>query len=263
MVAEHDGVVVAAREGDVLATTFHPELTGDRAVHRYFLEADRWAGSWREGRRGDSCPDTRSGPRPNIARRRRTRSARRSSPSCPRHHRGGQEGGDPSPENNASLAAAIAKAKSYSLPKDKIETAIEKAFGGGDGASTRKWSTRATALRAWRSTSSVPPTTATARPLTSACAFTRAGGNLAATGSVAFQFERKGSGLIDPTRGSAMRTNCSWSSTDAGGEDSRTESEWVVYTAALSVMAGKTPHSRTRVLRSRVPNSSWKPTNTD
>lgn len=36
--AVHDGVVVAARQCDLLATTFHPELTGDPRVHRYFLE---------------------------------------------------------------------------------------------------------------------------------------------------------------------------------------------------------------------------------
>lgn len=30
--------VVAARQGDLLATAFHPELTGDTAVHRYFVE---------------------------------------------------------------------------------------------------------------------------------------------------------------------------------------------------------------------------------
>ena len=38
-----------------------------------------------------------------------------------------KEGGDPNPDNNASLAAAIEKAKGYSLPKDKIKTAIDKA----------------------------------------------------------------------------------------------------------------------------------------
>ncbi len=42
--------------------------------------------------------------------------------------------GDPNPENNASLAAAIEKAKGYSLPKDKIKTAIDKAFGSGKDA---------------------------------------------------------------------------------------------------------------------------------
>ena len=29
---------VAVRQGRVLATAFHPELTGDNRVHRYFLE---------------------------------------------------------------------------------------------------------------------------------------------------------------------------------------------------------------------------------
>ncbi|WP_298818186.1 pyridoxal 5'-phosphate synthase glutaminase subunit PdxT [Chloroflexus sp.] len=33
-----DGSVVAARQGRLLATTFHPELTGDDRVHRLFLE---------------------------------------------------------------------------------------------------------------------------------------------------------------------------------------------------------------------------------
>ena len=43
-------------------------------------------------------------------------------------------GGDPLPENNASLAAAVAKAKAQSMPKDKIKTAIDKAFGSGKDA---------------------------------------------------------------------------------------------------------------------------------
>ena len=33
-----DGRVVAARQGHWLATAFHPELTGDDRLHRYFLE---------------------------------------------------------------------------------------------------------------------------------------------------------------------------------------------------------------------------------
>ena len=31
------GAIVAVREGNLLATSFHPELTGDNAVHEYFL----------------------------------------------------------------------------------------------------------------------------------------------------------------------------------------------------------------------------------
>jgi len=32
-----DGIIVAAKQGHFLATSFHPELTGDDRFHRYFL----------------------------------------------------------------------------------------------------------------------------------------------------------------------------------------------------------------------------------
>jgi 5'-phosphate synthase pdxT subunit len=32
-----DGTIVAARQGRLLATSFHPELTHDERFHRYFL----------------------------------------------------------------------------------------------------------------------------------------------------------------------------------------------------------------------------------
>ncbi|HKV25596.1 MAG TPA: pyridoxal 5'-phosphate synthase glutaminase subunit PdxT [Candidatus Acidoferrum sp.] len=38
ILAEYGGNPVLVRKGDLLATTFHPELTDDPAVHRYFLE---------------------------------------------------------------------------------------------------------------------------------------------------------------------------------------------------------------------------------
>lgn len=37
------GRVVAVRQGSVLATAFHPEVTGDHRVHRYFLDVVREA----------------------------------------------------------------------------------------------------------------------------------------------------------------------------------------------------------------------------
>ncbi len=33
-----DGTIVAARQGNLLVTSFHPELTGDARFHRYFVE---------------------------------------------------------------------------------------------------------------------------------------------------------------------------------------------------------------------------------
>ncbi|MEE3850488.1 pyridoxal 5'-phosphate synthase glutaminase subunit PdxT [Gordonia sp. LSe1-13] len=36
--------IVAVRQGNVLATSFHPEVTGDRRVHRYFVDMVRASG---------------------------------------------------------------------------------------------------------------------------------------------------------------------------------------------------------------------------
>ena len=41
--ASHRGECVMAREGSVLVATFHPELTDDPTVHRYFAEMVRYA----------------------------------------------------------------------------------------------------------------------------------------------------------------------------------------------------------------------------
>ena len=38
MLARHAGDPVLAREGTVLVATFHPELTPDLTVHRYFCQ---------------------------------------------------------------------------------------------------------------------------------------------------------------------------------------------------------------------------------
>ena len=37
VLARHDGHVVLCRRGRILAASFHPELTADRRLHRYFL----------------------------------------------------------------------------------------------------------------------------------------------------------------------------------------------------------------------------------
>jgi 5'-phosphate synthase pdxT subunit len=41
LAALEDGRIVAARQGHLLATSFHPELTSDDRFHRYFLEMSR------------------------------------------------------------------------------------------------------------------------------------------------------------------------------------------------------------------------------
>ncbi|MBQ0984188.1 pyridoxal 5'-phosphate synthase glutaminase subunit PdxT [Streptomyces sp. F63] len=43
VLAVHDGHTVAVRQGNLLATSFHPELTGDHRVHALFAEMARGA----------------------------------------------------------------------------------------------------------------------------------------------------------------------------------------------------------------------------
>lgn len=106
-------------------------------------------------------------------------------------------GGNPDPEHNAALAAAIAKARSYSLPKDRIETAIQKAFSSGEGDDYEEvvyegYGPSGIAFYVHALTDNRNRTAADVRS-----AFTRAGGTLAASGAVAFQFERKGEIVVD------------------------------------------------------------------
>lgn len=146
-------------------------------------------------------------------------------------------GGDPSPENNASLAAAIAKAKSYSLPKDKIESAIAKAFGAGEGANYEEvvyegYGPAGVALYVEALTDNRNRTAADVRS-----AFTRAGGNLGATGSVAFQFERQGQITVEKAA-DFDEDETMMLVADAGGEDLEVgEEEVLVYTAPADLMA--------------------------
>jgi len=147
-------------------------------------------------------------------------------------------GGDPNPENNASLAAAIAKAKSYSLPKDKIDNAIAKAFGAGADAAIydeviyEGYGPAGVALYVEALTDNRNRTAADVR-----AAFTRAGGNLGSTGSVAFMFERQGQILVDKA-GAPDEDEMMLLVADAGGEDlEESESEWVVFTAPADLMA--------------------------
>jgi len=146
-------------------------------------------------------------------------------------------GGDPNPENNASLAAAIAKAKSYSLPKDKIEAAIAKAFSMADGANYEEviyegYGAAGVAIYVEALTDNRNRTAADIRS-----AFTRAGGNLGATGSVAFQFERSGQITVEAA-GAPDEEELMMLVADAGGDDLEAgDGEWIVSTAPADLMA--------------------------
>ena len=151
-----------------------------------------------------------------------------------------KEGNDPNPDNNASLAAAIAKAKGYSMPKDKIKTAIDKAFGSGaDAASWEEviyegYGPAGIGLYVECLTDNRNRTAADVRS-----AFNHSGGNLATSGAVAFQFKRQGQITID-------KENCADEDklfeviTEAGGDDYEDAGEeWIVWTEPSDLMAVK------------------------
>ena len=163
-----------------------------------------------------------------------------------------KEGGDPNPDNNASLAAAIDKAKSYSLPKDKIKTAIDKAFGSGKDAANYEtvvyegYGPCGVAIYCEALTDNRNRTAADVR-----AAFNHHGGNLGTSGSVAFQFERKGQILIEKVIKSeekkvADKENAvgedefMMAVAEAGGSDYEDAGdEWIVYTAPTDLMSVK------------------------
>ncbi len=147
-------------------------------------------------------------------------------------------GGDPNPENNAALATAIAKARSYSLPKDRIEGAIQKAFGSADDGTIYEevvyegYGPSGVAIYIEALTDNRNRTAADVRSI-----FTRAGGNLGASGSVAFQFERKGQITVPKAEG-LDEDEFLLMVADAGGEDMEVgESEFLVYTNPTELMA--------------------------
>ncbi|MCL1799570.1 MAG: YebC/PmpR family DNA-binding transcriptional regulator [Eggerthellaceae bacterium] len=151
-----------------------------------------------------------------------------------------KEGGDPNPENNAALAAAVEKAKSYSLPKDKIKTAIDKAFGSGKDAANYEtviyegYGPAGVAVYCEALTDNRNRTAADVRS-----AFSHSGGNLGTSGSVAFQFERKGQIIIEKTV-CADEDELMLAVAEAGGDDYEdADEEWIVYTAYADLMAVK------------------------
>ena len=153
-------------------------------------------------------------------------------------------GGDPNPDNNATLASAIQRARMVSMPNAKIKAAIDKAFGTGADAAVYEnvtyegYGPAGVALYVECLTDNRNRTAADVRS-----AFTHAGGNLGTSGSVAFQFERKGSIAVEKVIKSddkkvADRENAvdqeefEMVVLEADGEDIEDAGEqWIVYTA--------------------------------
>ncbi|MEZ5126718.1 MAG: YebC/PmpR family DNA-binding transcriptional regulator [Thermoleophilia bacterium] len=107
-------------------------------------------------------------------------------------------GGDPN--MNMALANAIDKAKSYSVPKDNIERAIQRGTGGGDGANFESivyegYGPAGVAIIVEVLTDNKNRSAAEVRNI-----FSKHGGQLAQPGAVAWVFERRGSIVVDASK---------------------------------------------------------------
>ena len=148
-----------------------------------------------------------------------------------------KEGGA-DPGTNLALQNAIEKARSYSMPKDNIERAIAKGAGeGADGASFETvvyegYGPEGGAVIVEALTDNRNRTAAEVRHL-----FSKHGGNLGATGAVAWQFERRGVVLV--TAGDVDEDELVLVAADAGAEDVELDGETFVVSS--------TPDELTRV----------------
>ncbi len=105
--------------------------------------------------------------------------------------------GGPDPNSNPGLRRVIQNARAVNMPKDKIEAAIKRA-SGRDAASYQEviyegYAPHGVALLVETATDNPTRTVAGVRNI-----ITKNGGNLATSGSVAFQFRKMGVFRLDP-----------------------------------------------------------------
>ncbi len=146
-----------------------------------------------------------------------------------------KEGGS-DPASNMALQNAIEKARSYSMPKDNIERAIAKGTGEGTDGSTFEtvvyegYGPDGVAVIVEALTDNRNRTASDVRHL-----FTKFGGNLGATGAVAWQFERRGIVLV-PADG-VDEDELVLAAADAGAEDVERDGSTFVVSSAPEELA--------------------------
>jgi YebC/PmpR family DNA-binding regulatory protein len=141
-----------------------------------------------------------------------------------------KEGG-PDPAGNLALQNAIEKARSYSMPKDNIDRAIAKGSGADAEASSfdtvvyEGYGPEGVAVLVEALTDNRNRTASEVRHQ-----FTKHGGNLGATGAVAWQFERRGIVLV-PVEGTDEE-ELLLTAADAGADDVELDGSSFVITGA-------------------------------
>ncbi len=159
--------------------------------------------------------------------------------------------GDPDPEKNPRLRLAVKEAKAASMPKDNIERAIKKSQGGDaesyDEIRYEGYGPGGVAVLVEAMTDNRNRTASNVRST-----FSKNGGNLGETGSVAFMFDRKGQVVYPVSAGDAESVLLA--AIDAGAEDVESSEEghviWcadtdlAVVSAALEASLGEAESTR-------------------
>ncbi len=132
-------------------------------------------------------------------------------------------GGDP--DGNFRLRLAIEKARAANMPLDTIKRAIEKATGGGEGDQYEEiiyegYGPGGVAVIMEAATDNRNRTVAEVRSI-----FTKAGGQLAGAGAVAWQFEQRGMISVPPA-GSTRTRSLSSRSTPERATSRRPPTRW-------------------------------------
>ena len=143
-------------------------------------------------------------------------------------------GGDPA--NNLSLQNAIEKARSYSMPKDNIDRAIAKGSGADADADAFEtivyegYGPEGVAVIVEALTDNRNRTASDVRHT-----FAKHGGNLGATGAVAWQFERRGV-VVVPASG-VDEEELLLAAADGGAEDVEQDGDVFQVTSAPEALA--------------------------
>ena len=132
--------------------------------------------------------------------------------------------GGPDPSGNPTLRMVMDKARAANMPKTNIERAIKKAEGNSDEhydeITYEGYAPGGVAVLVEALTDNKNRTASDVR-----VAFTRNGGSLGATGSVAYMFDRKGYLVIDRSTTDADEDQVLLDVMDAGGDDLETSDD--------------------------------------
>ena len=134
--------------------------------------------------------------------------------------------GDPDPDKNPRLRLAVKEAKSNSMPKDVIDRAIKKSQGGDaesyDEIRYEGYGPNGIALMVEAMTDNRNRTASNVRSY-----FTKSGGDLGQSGSVAFMFDRVGEIMYPASAGDADTVMLA--ALEAGADDVQSDEEghWI------------------------------------